>query len=80
MSQYKDRLFEIIFESDTPAGKRFDLLLIISIILSVFVVLIDSVDYYAEELGYYHTSIVDLTQSNIVIISKHFNQIIFYDA
>ena len=41
--------------------------------------LIDSVDYYPKELGYYHTSIVDLTQSNIVIISKHFNQIIFLD-
>ena len=43
---YKDKLYEIIFESDTPAGKGFDILLIISILLSVIVVMIDSVQYY----------------------------------
>ncbi len=37
------RLHEIIFEADTPAGKWFDLLLILSILLSVFVVMLDSV-------------------------------------
>ena len=47
----KSRLYEIIFESDTPAGKGFDLLLIISIILSVVVVSLDSVEYYNERFG-----------------------------
>ena len=42
----KNKLYKIIFESDTPAGKGFDLLLIVSIILSVIVVLLDSVQYY----------------------------------
>ena len=42
----KNKLYEIIFESDTPTGKAFDLLLIVSIILSVIVVLLDSVQYY----------------------------------
>jgi len=37
------RLHEIIFEADTPAGKLFDVLLIISIILSVVMVMLDSV-------------------------------------
>ncbi len=40
--QWRDRLHEIIFEADTPAGKLFDVVLICSIILSVAVVLLDS--------------------------------------
>ncbi len=47
----KEKLYDIIFESDTPAGKAFDLVLIISILMSVMVVLIDSVDYYNEKHG-----------------------------
>jgi len=39
----RHRLHEIIFEADTPAGKAFDVLLIISIILSVIIVMLDSV-------------------------------------
>lgn len=35
-------LHEVIFEADTPAGKWFDVILIISIILSVLVVMLDS--------------------------------------
>jgi voltage-gated potassium channel len=37
------RLHEIIFEADTPAGKLFDVVLIISIVLSVLIVMLDSV-------------------------------------
>jgi voltage-gated potassium channel len=39
----RSRLHEIIFEADTPAGKLFDVLLIISIILSVVMVMLDSI-------------------------------------
>ena len=46
---YKDKLYKIIFRSDTPAGKGFDILLIIGIFLSVTVVLLDSVEYYNEK-------------------------------
>lgn len=42
-SPLRKRLYEIIFESDTPAGKLFDILLIIVIIVSVVVVMLDSV-------------------------------------
>lgn len=48
---FKVRLYEIIFESDTPAGKGFDVLLIISILLSVIVVLLDSVQFYNNKYG-----------------------------
>ena len=47
----KNKLYDIIFESDTPSGKGFDLLLIVSIILSVIVVLLDSVQYYNIRYG-----------------------------
>ena len=40
----RSRLHEIIFEADTPAGKLFDVLLIISILLSVALVMLDSVE------------------------------------
>ncbi|MFA8434050.1 MAG: ion transporter [Marinifilaceae bacterium] len=43
MSQLKSRLYEIIFEADTRAGKIFDLLLLIIILLSILFVMIESV-------------------------------------
>jgi len=39
----RNKLYDIIFESDTRAGKLFDVFLIISIFLSVLVVMLDSV-------------------------------------
>tara|TARA_B100000945_G_C20403547_1_gene608701 strand:+ start:1255 stop:2067 length:813 start_codon:yes stop_codon:yes gene_type:complete len=44
----KNKLYEIIFESDTRAGKAFDLILIFSILLSVLTVLLDSVEHYSN--------------------------------
>jgi voltage-gated potassium channel len=41
--QLRTTLHEIIFEADTPAGKIFDILLIVSIVLSVIMVMLDSV-------------------------------------
>jgi len=40
---FRQRLHEIIFEADTPAGKLFDVVLILSILISVIVVMLDSV-------------------------------------
>ncbi|MFN2411252.1 MAG: ion transporter, partial [Halomonas sp.] len=45
------RLFHIIFESDTPGAKAFDIGLIIAILLSVGVILLSSVEAYAERYG-----------------------------
>jgi len=39
----RQRLHEIIFEADTPAGKAFDLLLLLCIVLSVLAALLESV-------------------------------------
>lgn len=40
---WQRRLHEIIFEADTPAGKFFDIVLILSILLSIVAVMLDSV-------------------------------------
>jgi voltage-gated potassium channel len=40
---WRNTLYTIIFEADTPAGKLFDEILIITILLSVIVVMLDSV-------------------------------------
>jgi len=47
-SPLKERLYVIIFESDTRPGKLFDLLLIVSIALSVAVVMLDSVSSFRQ--------------------------------
>ena len=39
----KDRLYIVIFEADTPAGKRFDVLLFIAIMVSVLLTMLSSV-------------------------------------
>ncbi len=41
---FRHRLYIIIFEADTPAGKAFDIVLIAAILLSVLVVMLDSVN------------------------------------
>ncbi len=43
MDQLKAKLYEIIFEADTKAGKLFDIALLVIILLSVFLVILDSV-------------------------------------
>lgn len=44
----KEKLYEIIFEADTTAGKAFDIALIVSVILSVFVVMMESVESVSD--------------------------------
>jgi voltage-gated potassium channel len=41
--QWRNNLHAVIFEAETPAGKWFDILLIVSILASVFAVMLDSV-------------------------------------
>ncbi|WP_245706028.1 ion transporter [Catalinimonas alkaloidigena] len=45
------RLHEIIFESDTPAGKAFDVVLLILILFSILIVMLESVDSVARRHG-----------------------------
>ncbi|NQU51733.1 MAG: ion transporter [Bacteroidetes bacterium] len=43
MSKIKKQLYDIIFEADTPAGKFFDIALLFTILLSVTLVMLESV-------------------------------------
>ena len=45
------RVRSVIFESETPAGRRFDILLIVAILVSVSVVFLDSVPGLQERWG-----------------------------
>lgn len=45
-SNWRRALHEIIFEADTPAGKAFDVTLIVTIALSVVAVMLDSVEWF----------------------------------
>ena len=49
MSKFKEKLYEIVFEADTRAGKYFDVALLIVILLSVFLVLLESIPSYRKE-------------------------------
>ena len=46
MNKVKSKIHEIIFEADTPMGKLFSILLLIMILLSVTVVMLESVEPY----------------------------------
>jgi voltage-gated potassium channel len=51
MSTFRDRIKIIIFGTDTPGGKLFDLVLIVTIFLSIIIVLLDSVAEYHQKYG-----------------------------
>ncbi|MEQ9618608.1 MAG: ion transporter [Deltaproteobacteria bacterium] len=48
---WRERVHEIIFEADTPLGKLFDVVLIVSIIASVIAVMLDSVGSISARYG-----------------------------
>ena len=48
---WRERLHEIIFEADTPAGKAFDVALLLAIFLSVLAVILESVSEVRERHG-----------------------------
>jgi voltage-gated potassium channel len=50
-NNWRNTLYTIIFEADTPAGKLFDEVLILSILLSIIVVMLDSVSSFAAIYG-----------------------------
>jgi voltage-gated potassium channel len=53
LAPWREKLHEIIFEADTPAGKAFDIFLLISILVSVVTVSLETV----EELGEQHPQV-----------------------
>ena len=51
MNTLRQRWHEIIFEADTPAGKAFDVLLLVAIVLSVLAVMLESVASIGQQYG-----------------------------
>jgi voltage-gated potassium channel len=49
MPGWRGKMHEVIFEADTVAGKLFDVLLLIAIVLSIVVVMLDSVDSISKD-------------------------------
>jgi voltage-gated potassium channel len=49
----KERMYLVIFGTDTPAGKRFDVVLIYTILASVAIVVVDSVSAISSTYGEY---------------------------
>jgi voltage-gated potassium channel len=47
-SKLRRRIHEVVFEADTPSGKFFDIFLLVAIVLSVIVVMLESVSNIAE--------------------------------
>ncbi|MFV0376845.1 MAG: ion transporter [Mangrovibacterium sp.] len=45
------KLYEIIFEADTPAGKTFDLILLVIILASIVLVMLESVPGISQQYG-----------------------------
>lgn len=50
-SPWRSRMHEIIFEADTPAGRAFDIILLLSIVASVIAVMLDSVGAIHKKYG-----------------------------
>ena len=48
---WRERIRVVIFEADTPAGKAFDVALLVAIVLSVLAVMLDSVASYRASHG-----------------------------
>jgi voltage-gated potassium channel len=51
----KDKLYIIIFEADTPAGKAFDIILILTILANSILVITESVDTIRNSYGMWIT-------------------------
>ena len=56
-AKWKKKLHEVIYEADTPAGKSFDILLFILIIISVILVMLESIDEFDAR---YHSELLTL--------------------
>ena len=48
---WRTKIYEVIFEADTPPGKLFDVLLIVAILLSVAVVFLESIEVLKNDYG-----------------------------
>ena len=63
-AKLKRKLYEIVFEADTPAGKTFDIFLLIAVLLSVIIVMLESI----ESIGSKYTSSLRIVEWFFTII------------
>ncbi|MDA7803053.1 ion transporter [Crocinitomix sp.] len=66
LKPWQKKLHEVIFEADTFAGKLFDIILLIAIVLSVLVVMIESVPKYGLN---YHSFFVTVEWSFTIVFT-----------
>ena len=64
LSPWRKKVHEIIFEADTPAGKLFDVTLLIMISLSIIVVMLESVEPVRKEYG----SLLNIVEWGLTIL------------
>lgn len=62
--KWKEKLHEIIYEADTPAGKLFDIILLIVILLSVVLVMLESIGSIESK----YANILDISEWLITIL------------
>ncbi|MGB3607181.1 MAG: ion transporter [Psychroserpens sp.] len=82
-SNWRDKLHEIIYEADTPAGKAFDVILLIFIIASIALVMLESInriDNKYHDILYYGEWVVTILFSveyiaRIITVKKPFKYI-----
>ena len=63
-NNWKEKLHEIIYEADTPAGKLFDNILLLLIITSIILVMLESVTSFADQ----HLEFLDTAEWIITIL------------
>lgn len=68
-SALRDSVFTVIFEADTPAGKMFDIFLLAAILLSVLVVMLESVKTFPD---WVHNFLVVLEWVFTIIFSAEY--------
>lgn len=56
-NDWRDQVFDIIYKTDSKAGKAFDVLLILSILLSVGAVMLDSIERINNRHGYWLSAV-----------------------
>ncbi|MEW7290466.1 ion transporter [Aquimarina sp. 2304DJ70-9] len=61
---WKDKLHEIIYEADTPAGKSFDVIILSMILASIILVMLESVSYLNDK----YASLFNLLEWIITIV------------
>ena len=86
MKKWKYKLHEIIFEADTPAGKFFDIILLITILLSVLFVSLESITsidqvyhFYLNWMGWAITILFSIEYVlRIICVNKPLNYILSF--